>query len=119
MKLMPIVYVTEMARSVAFYEGLGLTPKTKDRSGMWFELTLGDAVLALHQADALPEQKGQRMMLTFVSTEALEALVARLRQHNIQPEGIVDEAFGRSFRVFDPDGLLIQVNEHEEELYTR
>jgi hypothetical protein len=97
---------------------LGLKAKTQDRSGMWFELTLGDAVLALHYVDSLPEQKNQRMMLTFVSNEPLEALVTRLQQQHIKPEGIVDEAFGRSFRVYDPDGLLIQINEHEEELYT-
>jgi catechol 2,3-dioxygenase-like lactoylglutathione lyase family enzyme len=118
MKLMPIVYVTDMARSVAFYEGLGLTAKTKGRSGMWFELTLGDAVLALHKADYVPAQKGQRMELSFVSSEALETLIARWQQNGIESDGIVDEAFGRSCRVTDPDGLMIQINEHEEELYT-
>ena len=118
MKMMPIVYVTNMEKSVAFYEALGLTTKTEDRSGMWFELTLGDAVLALHFADELPEQKGQRMQLTFVSTQKLENLFEQLEKQNVELEGIVDEAFGRSFKVYDPDGLMIQINEHEEALYT-
>ena len=118
MKMMPIVYVTNMEQSVAFYEALGLTAKTQDRSGMWFELTLGDAVLALHYADKLPEQKGQRLQLTFVSPSPLEDLVARLNRHKVKLDAIVDEAFGRSFRVYDPDGLMIQINEHQEELYT-
>jgi hypothetical protein len=30
----------------------------------------------------------------------------------------MDEAFGRSLVVTDPDGLEIQINEHDHELYT-
>jgi hypothetical protein len=30
----------------------------------------------------------------------------------------VDENFGRSLRVADPDGVLVQINEHDRELYT-
>ncbi len=118
MKMMPIVYVTNMEKSVAFYEALGLKAKTQDRSGMWFELSLGDAILALHYAETLPEQTGQRLQLTFVSPAPLEDLVSSLNRHNVKLDAIVDEAFGRSFKVYDPDGLMIQINEHEEELYT-
>ena len=31
--------------------------------------------------------------------------------------GIADEAFGRSLILEDPNGLQIQVNEHDRELY--
>ncbi len=31
--------------------------------------------------------------------------------------GIADEAFGRSIVLQDPNGLQIQVNEHDRELY--
>ena len=31
--------------------------------------------------------------------------------------GIADEAFGRSLVLVDPNGLEIQVNEHDRELY--
>jgi hypothetical protein len=31
---------------------------------------------------------------------------------------IVDEAFGRSLTIYDPDGLPIQINEHDPELYS-
>lgn len=117
MKIMPIVYVTDMPRSVKFYEALGLVPKTQDRSGMWFEMVLGDAILALHKADALPPQN-QRMELAFVSQEPLEQLIEKLKVATLEPHGIVDEAFGRSFQIADPDGLVIQINEHEAALYT-
>ena len=118
MRIMPIVYVTDMPRAVQFYEALGLEPKTQDRSGMWFEMKMGDAVLALHKAATLPAQGHLRVELSFVSEEPLETLVARIRQPGVVVDGIVDEAFGRSFRVTDPDGLVIQINEHDEELYT-
>jgi hypothetical protein len=34
------------------------------------------------------------------------------------PGVIVDENFGRSLRVVDPDGVAVQVNEHDSALYT-
>jgi catechol 2,3-dioxygenase-like lactoylglutathione lyase family enzyme len=116
MKMMPIVYVTDMERSVEFYEKLGMQPKTKDRSGMWFEFTAGSEVLALHLAKELP--RDTRLSLAFVSTQPLEGVVEQLQTRGLSPEGIVDEAFGRSFLIRDPDGLPIQINEHQEELYT-
>lgn len=117
MKIMPIVYVTNMPASVDFYERLGLTPNTQDRSGMWFELTLGDAVLALHTIAQRPAREGQQMSLSFVSVEPLETVIERVRDNGLNPDDIVDEAFGRSFRITDPDGLTIQINEHDPSLY--
>ena len=49
MHLMNIIYVSDMKKSVAFYESLGLT---RDDSGpiddWWNQFSLGDAVIALH-----------------------------------------------------------------------
>jgi hypothetical protein len=54
-----------------------------------------------------------------VSHERLETLAARLKNAGITLEReISDEAFGRSLAVRDPDGLYIQINEHDESLYT-
>ena len=45
-------------------------------------------------------------------------LVESLRAKGITPaRGIIDEAFGRSLVVRDPDGLLIQIDEHDPDLY--
>jgi hypothetical protein len=52
------------------------------------------------------------------TTEPLEALAERLRAAGFEPEAIVDENFGRSLRVIDPDGVLVQVNENDRELCT-
>jgi hypothetical protein len=32
-------------------------------------------------------------------------------------DGIADENFGRLLRVTDPDGMVIQINEHDPQLY--
>jgi catechol 2,3-dioxygenase-like lactoylglutathione lyase family enzyme len=111
MILMPIVYVRDMDESVAFYEGLGFEVDDRGRTRHWTQLKAGEgAVLALHAADA---ETAGRLELAMVAEEPLErvagaAPVAR---------GIADEAFGRSVLLRDPNGLWIQVNEHDRELH--
>jgi predicted lactoylglutathione lyase len=120
MQLMPIVYVTDMPRAVSFYEALGLTLTTEQRDGYWLELTLGDAILALHKSETLPDVgTNRRVDLTLVTHQPLEALVEQLNRAGVRPtRSITDEAFGRSLLLHDPDGLPVQVNEHNTELYT-
>jgi catechol 2,3-dioxygenase-like lactoylglutathione lyase family enzyme len=106
---MPIVYVRDMDASVAFYEGLGFD--VASRSHMWTELKAGDgAALALHAAEG--DHVG-KVELALVAEEPLERLAA----HPALARGIADEAFGRSLVLEDPNGLRLQVNEHERELY--
>jgi catechol 2,3-dioxygenase-like lactoylglutathione lyase family enzyme len=113
MILMPIVFVTDMERSIAFYESLGFAPQS--RSPMWTELTAGErAILALHHAEAPPEPS-ERVQLGLVSEEPLEHVEERFGNALARP--IADEAFGRSLILRDPDGLEIQVNEHDPSLY--
>jgi catechol 2,3-dioxygenase-like lactoylglutathione lyase family enzyme len=119
MKLMPIVYVTDMGRALDFYTALGLQPVHTDRSGMWSELALGDALLGLHKTDRVPLEQASHIELALVSEEPLEQLVMRLKAAGLSLEReITDEAFGRSILLRDPDGLAIQVNEHDTSLYT-
>lgn len=108
---MPIVYVDEMDASVAFYERLGFEVDESSRGPSWAQLRAGDgAVLALHAA--LGGEPG-RIELAMVSEEPLERVAAI-----VAPErGITDEAFGRSLVLRDPNGLHIQVNEHDPELH--
>jgi catechol 2,3-dioxygenase-like lactoylglutathione lyase family enzyme len=113
MILMPIVFVSDMERSIEFYESLGFEPQS--RSPGWTELGAGDrAVLALHHAEA-PAQPSERVQLALVSEEPLEQVEQRFGRALARP--IADEAFGRSLILRDPDGLEIQVNEHDPSLY--
>ena len=46
-----------------------------------------------------------------------EDVVERLGAARDEPDtDIVDESFGRSFTIRDPEGLLIQVSENDDEL---
>ena len=107
MILMPIVYVRDMDESVAFYERLGFEVDIQSRSQNWTELKVGDAaVLALHSAeDGTPG----RVELSMVAEQPLERIAALVPL----ARGIADEAFGRSLVLADPNGLEIQVNEHD------
>ena len=112
---LPIVYVTEMARSLAFYQALGAT--VKHQGSMWSELRLGGVGLALHLADRV-EHEGVSVALAMVAQRPLEEIVSVLQKAGVGlRREIVDEAFGRSLTVYDPDGRPIQINEHDPELY--
>jgi hypothetical protein len=114
--LMPIVYVTDMARSLRSYQAMGLT--LRKQGNMWSELQLRDAILALHWVDRISAAE-QRMELALLSYEKLESLVDQLRAAGVTVENdIADEAFGRSLLLHDPDGLPIQINEHDPELHS-
>ena len=118
MRMMPIVYVSDVERALTFYKLLGLEATNNPPSPMWAELRLGDATLGIHRVDALDSKHPNRVSLNFVSHVPLELLVERLRAKGITPaRDIADEAFGRSLVVRDPDGLLIQINEHDHTLY--
>jgi catechol 2,3-dioxygenase-like lactoylglutathione lyase family enzyme len=117
-RLMPVVYVSDMRRSIDFYRALGFTPGAASRSGMWSELHLGDALLALHGASEIPPSSG-RVQLAFDTAERLEEIAARLRAAGLTAvEPVVDEAYGRTLTLHDPDGLPIQIIEHDRALYT-
>mgnify|MGYP001412080747 CR=1 FL=1 len=119
MKLMPIVYVTNMDKAIEFYSALGLQIGVQGRSAYWTEMVMGDGVLALHFIDQLPKKQIGRVELAMVAERPLENIVDDLKQNGLTLEReITDEAFGRSILVRDPDGLPIQINEHETELYT-
>ena len=109
MILMPIVYVTDMDRSIEFYGSLGF--ELRSRGDHWSELAAGDgAVLALHRAPAAG------LELALVAREPLEQTLETHAGAVARP--ISDEGFGRSLVLQDPDGLRLQVNEHDPELTT-
>lgn len=112
MRLQPIVYVADMEASTSWYATLlGVEPDLS--GGHWTTFPVGGGHLALHLADPSsgPGAAGG-VELSLVVDEPLEQVAARLHPNR----EIADEAFGRSLIVRDPDGALIQVNEHDPEL---
>jgi predicted enzyme related to lactoylglutathione lyase len=121
MRVMAIRYVRDVENARRFYQALGLTlefASRRPRSGgqsVWTELAgSGGANLALHQWD---DECDNRVQLSFQADEPLERVVDRLRRSGYElATEIVDEAFGRSFTIRDPEDLLIQVNENDYDL---
>lgn len=111
----PIVYVTDMAASLAFYQALGF--EVNNEGKVWSELTCGAARLALHGTDSLPAGP-LRVALSLTAHRKLEEIMAQLQGAGVTVTNeIADEAFGRSLLIRDPDDLPIQINEHDPDLY--
>lgn len=113
---LPIIYVSDMKRSLEFYKALGFVSRNEGR--IWSELRIGAAGLALHHIDT--DVSGpQRMGLAMTAHSSLEEIQKSLRESGIEVNTeIADEAFGRSLTILDPDGLAIQINEHDPEFYS-
>jgi catechol 2,3-dioxygenase-like lactoylglutathione lyase family enzyme len=113
MRVELILSVSDVERAVKFYRTLGLKLGPRVPSTMWAELWCGDAFLGLHRAEEISAHNSERLNLCFATDEALETIVQRLEHAQISLEReIADESFGRSIRVCDPDGLLVQINQH-------
>lgn len=124
MRPMPIRYVRDVEAARRFYQALGLEVDFTSRPprrgpSVWHELRgVAPAALALHRVDDADEHADTPVELAFVTDEPLEAVVDRLRAAGYEPaSAVVDEAYGRSFTVRDPEGLLLQINEHDRELH--
>lgn len=115
MKLLPIRYSSNVEASTKFYRALGLQEGPSSRPGSWVELPAGAGVLAIHQATG---DDGGRCELAFEAEEALEQISSRMEAAGFDAGVIVDENFGQSLRLRDPDGAWVQINRFERELYT-
>lgn len=115
MRVVPIRYCSDVDASVRFYGAIGLDPGSVSRPGAWAELVAASGMVAVHEASGATVGTCE---LAFEADEPLEAVTSRLRSAGFEPEPIVDENFGRSVRVCDPDGVWVQVNLHDRELYT-
>lgn len=109
MQLQTIVYVTDMERSVRFYEHLGFSVSYRGGPA-WTAFDGIDGILALHLAEEVPA--AGRVAVSLVVDRPLEEVRKGLAQAGIETGPIDDQPFGRSMVVSDPDGLMIQINEH-------
>jgi catechol 2,3-dioxygenase-like lactoylglutathione lyase family enzyme len=114
MRVLPIRYCLDIEASTRFYRALGLELGAATRPGSWVELPAAAGILALHRST---EDAGD-CELAFEADEPLEAVAARLADAGFPVEPILDESYGRSLRVRDPDGVYVQVNENDRSLYT-
>jgi len=117
-KIMPIRYVADVAAAARFYSALGLKGGDGSRSGNWLELESPGGSLGLHVVRDSRGDDARHVELSFVAGEPLEKVAERLAAAGFPAGPIMDENFGRSMVVHDPDGAAVQINEHDAELYT-
>jgi catechol 2,3-dioxygenase-like lactoylglutathione lyase family enzyme len=119
MKVMPIRFVADMEETERFYGALGLTAGRRGRTPGWTEMAAAGGLVGLHSAKGGdPPRTPGTVELVLVADETLEEVARRLDAAGYDHEPIADEAFGRYIQVVDPDGLVIQVQEHDPSLYT-
>lgn len=112
MRLVPLVYVTDMERAIGFYTRLLPASSIVTSSPHWTELNVGGSTLALHLAENV-EHSNDGMALGLDAATSLEDVIASLSEAGIQLSSeVCAQPFGRSVTVTDPDGMVIQINEH-------
>lgn len=115
MHLMNVIYVSDMKKSVAFYESIGLRRRDDGPVDDWWnEFSIGDAVIALHWGGerAIPEPSKHLELHLQVPGEELDRLYAFCVEQGYPNGGPISEmGFGRFFWITDPDGLWVQFNE--------
>ncbi len=119
LSLQPMVHVEDMTASVSFYEALGASVEHGSRDGDFVMMRVGPSRFGLLAHPPNPEQNEGQVELNFETTEPLETLEQSLRAANLTiTQPATDEGFGRQLQVSTPDGLLIKVNQLEQDLYT-
>lgn len=117
--LQPMVHVQHMSASVSFYEALGAEVLHRSRDGDFVMLKVGGAQLGLLAHPPNPEQHEGLVELNFETTASLTELETRLRDSGTDiAQPTTDEGFGRQLQLRSPDGLLVKINELDQELYT-
>lgn len=104
--VLPIRYVADVAASRRFYTGLGLALRPDLSVDVWVHLSAGAGAVGIHDA------------LGFTTDEPLEAVADRLNDAGYAYE-LVDENFGRSLRITDPDGVIVQIQEIDQDTVRR
>ncbi|MGH3765592.1 MAG: VOC family protein [Pseudonocardiaceae bacterium] len=109
----PIMFVHDMRATLAFCRALGLRLGARSRNGRWAELSGPTGTLGLHAADA---DEQQRVELAFEAHGPLEPIAERLTAAGFSCPDIVDEGYGRSLCVQEPNGLAVQIDEIDNAL---
>lgn len=110
MRLQPILYTADIDRQISWWASvLGHEPTY--RSDTWTTFGAGDATLALHHVDVIPGPG--RIAISLIADRSLDDLLAELQGRGVSGLGdIAEQPFGRQLTLRDPDGNVVQINEH-------
>ena len=112
-RLIPLVHVEDVERSLAFYRALGFEVlETYEREGwvLWASMARDGARITFSLAGE-PVHAHAPTVLLYLHVEDLDALHASLTASGARPGAIVDGSPGppREFRLEDPDGHVLMV----------
>ncbi|MCA2214288.1 VOC family protein [Jidongwangia harbinensis] len=116
-RLAPVYYTGDMARTGDFLAALGFAVEAEHRKGGWAELAAPSALLCLHTAPGDSGMAGGGTELSFESDEDPDAVAERLTGAGFPDAVVLDENFGRILRVTGPDGTPVQINFSDRSLY--
>lgn len=116
MFLSTMMYVSDMTRSVAFYELLGcVRSDTGEMNEHVNELMVGDGRLGLRAngEGPLPDIGSRAYLILVVPADgSLDRIHQACKEHGVDfGFDIRDDGFGRFFLVHDPDGFPVTINE--------
>lgn len=116
---LPIRYVADIDESRRFYSGLGLPADPGSEFGnVWTMLRAEAGAIGIHAAHASKGKPPGTAELGFMTDERLEDVQMRLAA--LGYNGLIhDEDFGRSLRLTDPDGVVVQIQEIDPETSLR
>ena len=115
LKVMPIVHVRDMAKSIGFYLSLGGELESNSRDGDWAEIRFGGSAIGLLAHKAAEGEES--VELSFLSEGPVSDIENRLSDMDVtirRPSG--DEAFGEQLQLTDPDGRTIKINRIDRKL---
>jgi catechol 2,3-dioxygenase-like lactoylglutathione lyase family enzyme len=116
--VLPIRYVTDVDASRRFYAGLGLAFRPELSVDVWAQLSADAGALGVHDAAVSKGRPPGTVELGFATDDRLEDVARRLADAGYEFE-LVDEDFGRSIRVVDPDGVTVQIQEIDPDTVRR
>lgn len=120
----PLWFTSEPTTATRTLTALGARPRIGSESGGWTDLTTDSGLVAVHasgSAETGPlgaSAPAAWASLGFEYTGSLDGLVEELQQAGIEAT-VIDEAYGRSLRLSDPDlpGEQVWINEAQRDLY--
>jgi predicted enzyme related to lactoylglutathione lyase len=112
LNLQNTIYVTNMSKSIEFYQTLGLKLRGEP-DAHWNEFPVGDGLIALHIASEVEPPTGHLdLMINLGAGDSLDDLFAAAERAGLDLGGdIKDVGFGRFFWLRDPDGQVITITE--------
>jgi catechol 2,3-dioxygenase-like lactoylglutathione lyase family enzyme len=117
-RLQPMIHVEDMSASVRFYEALGARLVHGSRDGDFVLLDLNGTEFSLLAHPPNPDQN-EGVVEFNLQAERLSDLEQLLRDAGVEiAEPTTGQQFGRQLILRSPDGLLIKINELDQDLYT-